>query len=226
VLDSTAALDLAGSIPIGVILVSSNRQVLSLNRRAKEITDRADALLIQNNILCGVRSSQTSKLDQLIACAMHPETSEPIRAMAIFRDTSDWPLSIMAAPSGPDCVAVLIGDPELRAMPNCQILGALFRLTPTECRLASLLMQGVSLGEAATELNVSLHTARTHLKVIFQKTGVNRQGHLMYLLLSSPALISFGATQVAAAKVGESASSFPMSKSSSTKGKKWAPSLG
>jgi DNA-binding CsgD family transcriptional regulator len=220
-LDANAALDLAGSIPIGVVVVSSNRQVLSLNRRAKEITDRGDALLIQNNVLCGVRSSQSSKLDQLIAGVMKPDNgSEPMRAMAIFRDTSDWPLSILVVPSGPDCAAVLIGDPELKALPNCQVLGELFRFTPTECRLASLLMRGVSLGEAASELNVSLHTARTHLKVIFQKTGANRQGHLMYLLLSSPASISLDAMQAAAAKATASNSSnIPLSKSSN-KGKK------
>ena len=43
---------------------------------------------------------------------------------------------------------------------------------------------------ATTWAFITAETARSHLKVIFEKTGTNRQNHLMYLLLSSPAPIA------------------------------------
>jgi DNA-binding CsgD family transcriptional regulator len=187
-------LDLIGSHPIGVILVAGNRQVISLNRRAREITERADALVIRNNLLSGILSSQTGKLEKLIAGAINGGSGAS-SAMAVFRASSDWPLWVMVIPVESHCAAVLISDPEWRCLPNAQVLMSLFGLTPTECRLASLLMQGVSLIEAARELNMTPHSARTHLKVIFQKTGTNRQSHLVYLLLSSPAAISLGGVE-------------------------------
>jgi DNA-binding CsgD family transcriptional regulator len=188
-------LDLVGSLPMGVILVTDNRQVISLNRRAREVTEKADSLQIRNNVLSGMLSSQTCRLERLIADAIRGESGAP-NSMALFRNTSDWPLWVMVVPVESHCAAVLISDPERKCLPNSQVLSGLFGLTPTECRLASLLMRGESLLEAARELNITPYTARAHLKVIFQKTGTNRQNHLMYLLLSSPAPISLDGLEV------------------------------
>lgn len=182
-------LDLVGSVPMGIIVVQRNRQVISLNRRAREITERADSLVIRNNALSGVESGQTSKLERLIAGAINGGNGSP-NSMTIFRDSSNWPIWVLVVPLESHCAAVLISDPERRCPPSNQVLSALFGLTPTESRLASLLAQGASLLEAASELDITPQSARAYLKVIFQKTGANRQNHLTYLLLSSPAPIS------------------------------------
>src|SRR5207302_7020418 len=114
------------------ILVASNREVISLNRRAREITERRDALLIQNNLLSGLLSTQTSKLEQLIARAISGVSSarEP-NTMTLVRESSDWPLSVLVVPFESRGAAVLISDPELKCLPNQQVLSSLFRLTPT-----------------------------------------------------------------------------------------------
>src|SRR5882724_180211 len=187
--EQNTILDLVGSVPIGVILVAADRQVISLNRRAREITEVGDALVIRNNRLSSATSEQTGKLHKLIAEALRAENTEP-RAMAIFRDSSNLPLWVRVAPLESHSAAVLISDPARKCLPDQQVLSSLFGLTRTECRLASLLMQGASLLKAARELNVTHNRARTHLKVLFRKTGANRQNHLTYLLLSSPAPIS------------------------------------
>jgi len=186
--EQNTILDLAGSVPIGVILVGANRQVISLNRKARQITDAADALLIRGNLLASVSFEQTLKLERLIAEALRGGKTEA-SAMAIFRDSSNLPIWVRVAPLESHCAAVLISDPAWKCLPNHQVLSSLFGLTRTECRLASLLMQGASLLKAARELKVTGARARTHLKVIFQKTGASRQNHLTYLLLSSPAPI-------------------------------------
>jgi len=54
-----------------------------------------------------------------------------------------------------------------------------FGLTPAEIRLASLLKDGLSVKEAAIELDVSVNTARNQLSSVFAKLGLNRQSDLV-----------------------------------------------
>jgi len=48
-----------------------------------------------------------------------------------------------------------------------------------------LLANGLTLDEAATELDVSRNTVKSHLSAVFAKTGVNRQTQLVQLILKS-----------------------------------------
>jgi|GEM_PF-4757474 len=57
-----------------------------------------------------------------------------------------------------------------------------FGLTVTEADLADLLAQGMSLTEVSERLCISIWTARSHLRAIFQKTGTHRQAELVALL--------------------------------------------
>jgi DNA-binding CsgD family transcriptional regulator len=60
-------------------------------------------------------------------------------------------------------------------------LGRLFKLTRAEMALLDGLVHGAGLSEAATALHISIHTARTHLKTIFRKTGRRTQSQLLAL---------------------------------------------
>jgi DNA-binding CsgD family transcriptional regulator len=61
-------------------------------------------------------------------------------------------------------------------------LRAAFGLSPAETRLAVRLAGGQALRTAAEAEQVTYETARTRLKAIFQKTGVNRQSELVVLV--------------------------------------------
>jgi len=58
-----------------------------------------------------------------------------------------------------------------------------YGLTPAEERLALLILQGLTLGEAEAVLNIRHSTARTHMKRIYAKTGARRQVELVRLLM-------------------------------------------
>ena len=62
------------------------------------------------------------------------------------------------------------------------VLQAAFELTAAEARLASALSGLCDLRTAAATLHVGYETARTHLKMIFIKTGARGQGELAALL--------------------------------------------
>jgi DNA-binding CsgD family transcriptional regulator len=63
---------------------------------------------------------------------------------------------------------------------------ALYGLTPTECRVADLLLEGLETGEVAERLRITPETARFHVKRILTKTGTRRRSELMRLMLSLP----------------------------------------
>ena len=68
------------------------------------------------------------------------------------------------------------------ASPAPSLLQALFDLTPAEARTASQITEGKSIEQISSATGISHNTIRTHLKSVFQKTGVERQAELVSLL--------------------------------------------
>jgi DNA-binding CsgD family transcriptional regulator len=63
-----------------------------------------------------------------------------------------------------------------------------FDLTPAEARLAAHLASGATLQAVAERLGISKETARNQLKMVFAKTGTNRQAQLVALLARLPGM--------------------------------------
>ena len=87
----------------------------------------------------------------------------------------------------PAVAAIFIRDRDDAAR-NATLLATTYELTSAETRVLSRLLAGRSLPEAAKELQVATSTVRTHLDVVFRKTGVSRQSELILLAsqLSAP----------------------------------------
>ncbi len=66
--------------------------------------------------------------------------------------------------------------------PDPGLLSSLFDLTPAEARLAGALTRQQTLAEYGAATGVSSNTVKTHLKRVFEKTGVRRQSELIRLL--------------------------------------------
>jgi DNA-binding CsgD family transcriptional regulator len=66
------------------------------------------------------------------------------------------------------------------------LLYAVFGLTPAECRIATLLAEGLSLKQIAQVQGTQHETVRKQLRSIYQKTETNRQPELIRLLLHLP----------------------------------------
>lgn len=65
-----------------------------------------------------------------------------------------------------------------------QLLQDLFGLTAAEARVARFVADGLTPAEVAQRLMVAVSTIRSHLKVIFSKTGMRRQADLSRLITS------------------------------------------
>lgn len=64
---------------------------------------------------------------------------------------------------------------------DIEALRLAFALSGAEAKLCELLVNGLSLAEAAEQLHISLGTVRQRTKALFHKTGTHRQGELIAL---------------------------------------------
>ena len=86
----------------------------------------------------------------------------------------------------PEAVVLLVIDTEQRAKVSGDTLVRLYNLTPSETRVALMLIDGKRLDQIAEELEVAQTTVVFHLKNLFRKTDTNRQADLVRVLLSVP----------------------------------------
>lgn len=76
----------------------------------------------------------------------------------------------------------LIASGENRAMPDADLLQALFDLTPAEARVARAISSGGNPNAIARDAGISPETVRSQLKQVFLKTSTSRQNELTALL--------------------------------------------
>jgi DNA-binding CsgD family transcriptional regulator len=194
-LERDAAFRALDHLPWGVIVVDEHRNRLSANRYAQEILVAGDGLTARGNTLRAEFADETARLDQLLRSALDrtgQQGSSAAGALSITRPSGAHPLSVVVVPlhiktealgeRGP-IAAIFVTDPDIPLGSHEQHLRELYALTAGEARLASWLLQGKSVEEAATAMGITVNTVRAYLKRIYDKTGVRRQPELMRLML-------------------------------------------
>lgn len=78
-----------------------------------------------------------------------------------------------------------IFDLNRQAEVSAAVLREAFRLTRAEVRLSEQVLLGKTPAEAAEVLGVTIHTVRTYLKRLYQKTGAKSQATLVRKLLQA-----------------------------------------
>jgi DNA-binding CsgD family transcriptional regulator/PAS domain-containing protein len=192
-----AAADALNRWSMGVILLDGVGQVILMNRMAEAILSEKDGLIFDRHGLHAARSSETTALRRLIQGAIHRNgSSSPGGALAISRASFKRPLSVLITPSCPNdglfpqqraAAALFVSDPERVEEPQPELLARLYGLTPAEARVASLLLEGLSLPAVADDLSLSLNTVKTHARRVYEKTTTRGQADLIQSLMRGPA---------------------------------------
>ncbi len=92
---------------------------------------------------------------------------------------------VMLPPRGMVLVLVVALGSGGSSRANLEPLAHVFGLTESEIVFCKRLLLGESIIEAAEQLGITQGTARTRLKMIFQKTSTSRQSELMLLLVNA-----------------------------------------
>lgn len=185
-----AALDFAGE---AVFVLDRDARLLNINRTARLLLEVGDGLRATGDALTASNLEDSVRLHAAInhvGSLASPSTGTQHAPVVSVRRKDRRPLSVAVAcapgDAGEDPAIILLAvDPEadLDAMmsPACRLYG----LTGTEARLTRLLVGGANLGEAAVAMQIQEPTARSYLKQVFVKAGVNRQASLVRLMLTS-----------------------------------------
>jgi DNA-binding CsgD family transcriptional regulator len=68
-----------------------------------------------------------------------------------------------------------------------EVVRTIYKLSPTEAKIASKLVFNPYLTDISASLGITYNTARTHLKRIYQKTGTNKLPALIQKIVTGPA---------------------------------------
>jgi DNA-binding CsgD family transcriptional regulator len=174
----------------------SGKAVVMLDRFGDviRVTEAAESLF---NESLGVRNRrivascrQSAALLQLAISQSSRQPDDGLNHPILIRRYNSTPILAYVSPAkgvARDVFAqcqtyVILIDPYLRNTPAEHALQDLFGLTRTEAVLAARLSRGESLRDIASAMVISYETARTHLRRIFGKTGLNDQADLISFL--------------------------------------------
>jgi DNA-binding CsgD family transcriptional regulator len=179
----------------GAMLMTAEGSPRLANGIAMAILQKRDGLFLEKTGLVAERADDTRALRRLLQDAIkEPEVGEPKDSpITLQRRTAHSALVVRVVPGpGLECwtgmenrtALMTLYDQDLGLQIDVDDLCRLYGLTRGEAALAVRLVQGKSLDDAAAELFISPHTARTHLKRIFMKTDTHRQTELLVRILT------------------------------------------
>lgn len=198
--ESQSLLELLAGSGLAIFFIDSDGVPSRMNGLAEKIIRDADGLAQDSRgHLIASDHCGNEELARLIAVATAPNAGarDPGMILKVPRPSGRrsyrvevMPMWRRADPSPGNCAAmIVVTSPE---MVGAQTDGRIMKwlgLTAAEARLAALLAANFSVKDAAIELGVTEQTARSRLKVIFEKTGNKKQSELVRDIIAMPPAI-------------------------------------
>jgi DNA-binding CsgD family transcriptional regulator len=188
-----AATDVLDRFQVAVLLLDGRARVRASNRRADELLETQDGLRADREGLRASSAAETAALRAIIASTAQAAPSGG--AIAVSRPSGREPLAVLVAPlrtpvlanvAPGACAVAFVTDPEQQPSLTRRRVQRHLGLTPAEADIALAIARGQTVEEAAGELGISPHTARTQLKHALARTGAHRQAELVRLVLTAP----------------------------------------
>jgi DNA-binding CsgD family transcriptional regulator len=199
----------------GFLISSSSGRLLFANDAAQQILESQDGLMLDDDgqLAAGIGDGMSTaegqtKFSTMLATAQMRSGL----TVSVSRPSGKLPLTLTMRPARPesippgysevDTVLVLIHDPESTLHVGYAELRELYGLTPTEARLANLVMQGKTIEECTGLLGIRRSTVKMHLRNLYGKTGIQRQSELVSLMFKSFGSIRCGRASLPRAAPG------------------------
>jgi DNA-binding CsgD family transcriptional regulator/PAS domain-containing protein len=193
-----AAADVIDRLNDGVVLFDMKLRPVLVNDAARRLFAQRDGLALGPGGLRAASSALTDALRRLMvsAAAVTDGASLDVAegTLTIPRPSGRPPLRIVVTPLARQneyaglearaAVVVFITDPEHAAIPSEDVLRRLYRLAPTEARVALAIADGQKVEQIAASLHLTRNTVRWYIKQALAKTGSSTQAQLVRLILT------------------------------------------
>jgi DNA-binding CsgD family transcriptional regulator len=185
----TTALD---RISAAAIIADAGERVVHANEKARKLLDEGITIGLSHNRLTSPDRRAASRLSDALRAATTVGEGSALSYFGVhLPGRNDVPCLAHVMPllgtmtrsriGALATAAVFIAQADSRPL-RVECLAAAFELTPAELNVLSLIAEGMSLVEAASRLGIAESTARTHVKNLHRKTGVERQSELVALV--------------------------------------------
>jgi DNA-binding CsgD family transcriptional regulator len=178
----------------GVLLVDADARVVHANTAGNAILAAADFLRTVGGRLVASDAEVNQALREILVAAEAGDLCVGIKGIALPMSAHDggrYVAHVLPLTSGArrreglayNAVAALfVRKAALDAISPPEIIGEMYRLTPTELRVLLAIFDMGGAPEVAAALGVAVTTIKTHLGRLFEKTGVARQADLVKLV--------------------------------------------
>jgi len=190
--NTQVAASIINRLPVGIITIENDMTIKTINTHAKALLEQKKTLFIQNNKITCTSKQQTQQLQQIIHDCIHQEKNNAGNHLQI-QDTNNtyslWVQPTTTAHEQP-FTTIYITSSQIKPEYSVRSLQDAFGLTYAEAKLVKKMTNGSNnLNEAAASLSISIHTARTQIKKVFEKTCTNSQLELVKKVLTSPEML-------------------------------------
>lgn len=178
-------------VPDAVMLVDDKRWLTLANRAARALLADAGPLCTLHGKLGARNVSDAKRLNKAFATVAQ---GAPVAQLLVLHPLDGRPLAVAVhAIRTPDAdkferlgfravsAMIVVDDPAATLALTDTVLSEAFGLTAAECRVARVAARGAPLGAVALSLGLSANTIKTHLRHVYEKTGVRRQAELTRL---------------------------------------------
>lgn len=185
------------TLKIGLISLDAGRRVVATNDVADSILARGDCVRLVGKRIEPVDATQTAAFRTMIDRVIQG-SGPPRQMLRLSRRQGNTVEMLVSAITDEDAtglahhprIMLSLTDPGAGRGRLGLLIGDLWGITPSEARLAELLVEGLSVADAAILMGISQNSARTYLKRIYANTGFSRQSELVAAFMRSIALVA------------------------------------
>ena len=186
--------DVLDGLSSGMILVDASGRIVHTNNAGNAILDAGDFLRTVCGRLVASDLAINAALREILVAANAGDVALGVKGIALpltAHDGERYVAHVLPLTSGArreaglayNAVAALfIRKASLEPFSPPEVIGEMYRLTPTELRVLLAIVDIGGVPEVAAALGVAVTTVKTHLSRLFEKTGVARQADLVKLV--------------------------------------------
>ena len=199
--------DVLERLDLGILIVEADARLLFANAVARRVLQSGRDLTTSRGCVRPRLAGQTRQFEKVVRAAALTSIgrgTDPGGFLPLPRSETA-PLAMLVSPyrapagtPGHEHGAALIvfSDPDARTDVPEHAIAKMFGLSPAQARLVAALVAGETMADYADTVGISMNTAKTQMRQIFLKTGVNRQADLIRAVDANP-LVKLGRERVA-----------------------------
>jgi len=171
--------------------IDRDHRLLYSNAPARILIRRADIATVKDGRLVFADRTLNRRLAAHTASGLMKNRTLLLRTAGAADDQGPSIYRVLITPMDTEDTSDLIwmlfvSEPRSERYVHAEVLRQIYGLTRTESLLVSRLFSGNSLGVTAEGLDISINTAKTHLRQVFRKCDVQSQAELLQLVALGP----------------------------------------